>query len=104
MGRGFDHDMDDLWPTPFPAQFRHATPTQRQSIAGLGPTWDGKRLWTMQRRYFNLGTEGCLGKRNRYLAMNLRAVPLEEFVSSHMDDDIEITSWPTVIPFLSFAS
>src|SRR5215831_19891477 len=104
MGRGFDHDMDDLRPTPFPAQFRHAASTQGQSITSLGSTGDGERLWTMQRRYFNLGTEGCLGKGNWYLAMNLRTVTLEEFVGSHMDNDIEITGWPAVIPFLSFAS
>jgi len=96
--------MDDLGPTPFPAQFWHTTPTQCQSVAGLGPMGDGERLWAMQRRDFNLGTEGCLGKGNRYLAMNLRTVTLEELVGSHMDDDIEITGWPAVIPFLSFAS
>src|SRR5215468_6601341 len=104
MGRGFDHDMDDLRPTPFPAQFRHAASTQCQSIASLGPTGDGEGLWTMQRRYFNLGTEGCLGKGIRYLAMNLRTATLEELVGSHMDNDIKITGRPAVTPFLPFAS
>src|SRR5262245_27513047 len=96
--------MDDLRPTSFAAQFRHTTPTQCQSVTGLGPTRDGERLGAVERRYVNLGTEGCLGEGNRYLAMNLRTATLEELVGSHMDDDIEITGWPAVIPFLSFAS
>src|SRR5262245_6114868 len=104
MGRGFDHDMNNLRSTPFSTQLRHATPTQRQSIAGLGPTGDGERLGTMERRYFNLGTQGCLGKGNGYLAMDLCTVTLEELVGSHMDDDIEITGRPAVAPFLPFAS
>src|SRR5213593_2010105 len=104
MGRGFDRDMDDLRPTPFPAQFRHAAPTQCQSIAGLSPTGDGDRLCTIERRYFDLGTEGCLGKGNRHLGMNLRAATLEELVETHMDDDIEVTGRPAVTPFPPFAS
>src|SRR5712691_8456126 len=36
--------------------------------------------------------------------MNLCTATLEEFVWSHVDDDIEITGRPTVTPFLSFAS
>ena len=48
--------------------------------------------------------QGCLGKGNRYLAMNLRTATLEELVGSHMDDDIKITGWPAVTPFLPFAS
>src|SRR5439155_8459506 len=103
MGGGFDRDMDDLWPTPFP-QFRHAAPTQCQSIAGLSSTGDGERLWTMERRYFNLGAEGCLGKGKRHLEMYLRAATLEKLVGSHMDDDIEVTGRHAVTPFLPFAS
>src|SRR4029450_7134766 len=99
MGRGFDHDMDNLWPTPFPAQFRHAAPTECQSITGLGPPGDSERLWTMERWYFNLGPEGCLGKGNGYLTMNLCTTTLEELVGSHMDDDVEITGRPTVTSF-----
>src|SRR5215510_4780545 len=103
MGRGFDYDMDDLWPTPFSAQFWHATPTECQLSTGLAPTRNSERLGTMKRGYFNLGTQGCLGKGNGYLTMNLCTVTFKELVGSHMDDDVEITGWPTVTPFLSFA-
>jgi hypothetical protein len=58
----------------------------------------------MERRDFNLSTQSCLGKRNRYLDMDLCTVTLEELVGSHMDDDVEITGRPAVAPFLPFAS
>ena len=58
----------------------------------------------MERWYFNLGTEGCLGKGNRYLTMNLCTATLEELMGSHMDDDVEIASRPAVASFLPFAS
>ena len=75
-----------------------------ESSAGLGPTGDREHLGTMERRYFNLGAQGCLGKGNRYLEMDLCTVTLEEFVGSHMDNNIEITGRPAAAPFLPFAS
>src|SRR5882724_2480186 len=103
MGGGLDQAMHNLIPASFAPQCGHAAPTQRQSVTGLGPTGDGERLWTVERRRFNIGTQGCLGKGNRYLAMNLRAVTLKEFVCSDMDDDIEIPCRPAVIAFFPFA-
>src|SRR4029450_12645238 len=102
MRRGFDYDMDDLWPPPFSAQCWHAAPTECQLITSLAPAGNSQRWGTMERGYFNLGAQGCLGKGNGDLTMNLCTVTLKELVGSHMDDDVEITGRPAVTPFLPF--
>src|SRR5690554_290862 len=81
----------------------HPLAAQPEQFAGLGFRRNLKLDPSIQRRHFQLATQGRIGKADRHLAVEILAIAHKNPVFTHRDLHIQVTRRPTIDARLAFA-
>jgi len=95
-GRCFHDDLNDLIPPPRPPQVFGSGSGDPEYFTGLGARPDLKWFDPFQCGNVDPGPQGCLGKGDGYLAIDVISLSLEELMRLHMDDHVEVTRRATM--------
>ncbi len=92
-GRLHDH-LNDLASPAAPSEVFDPPSRYPEHFPRLGPSWDFKGLCPLQGGNLYSGSQGCLGKGDRNLAVDIVVLSLKKLVGFHVDDHVEIPRWP----------
>ena len=101
--RNLDNDADMQVAVAVALDVFHPLASQSKNGSGLGAGWDIEPRPAAEGGHINFGAERGLREADRYLALKVIAIALEKLVLLHVQENIQVSRFPTVDSGLAVA-